>query len=62
MQIQQHKLLELFDEHKKKIGFERIFLPNTKHTGEIVYSRKIRAMHRVLFVLGRQETVAGMPV
>lgn len=38
-----------------KMASKGIFMPKTEHTGEIVNSRKIGAMHRVLFALGRQE-------
>lgn len=36
----------------RKIAFDRIsFLPDTENTGSSVFSRKMRPMHRVLFVL-----------
>lgn len=35
----------------RKIAFDRIsFLPDTENTGSSVFSRKMRPMHRVLFV------------
>lgn len=45
-----------------EMAFEGIFSPLTQNTlVRVCYSRKIRAMHRVLFVLGREETATGMP-
>lgn len=47
--MQQNRLLELSCPEKKRL-IEKHFLPDTENIGSSVFSRKMRPMHRVLFV------------